>query len=163
MHKIWEFGHERILIYSVYASINFTSLSYFAKNTQRATYTHPYSAQKRTPGIIYSNVCPSRNVRLRRKFRAKFSAKRVCLLAVGAFDIVSVETCQSSFRAGRIRRYVRGHVAGNRVDAGGGTHSIRCPGCIRARARARVWVYAKQCRQPSPYIIHRTKGRWNSG
>lgn len=59
-------------------------------------------------------------------------------MVVGAFDIVSVETCQSSFRAGRIRRHVRGHVAGNRVDAGGGTHSIRCPECMRVRDCAHI-------------------------
>lgn len=97
----------------------------------------PYFSTLRRPeehaGIScqYSDVCPSRRARLHRKFCTEFSAKRVCLVVVGAFDIVSVETCQSSFCAGRIRRYARGHVAGNRVDAGGGTRSIRCPRCTR--------------------------------
>lgn len=108
----------------------------------------------------YSNVCPSRKARLRRKFRTEFSAKRVCLLAVGAFDIVCVETCQSSFRAGRIRRYVRGHVAGNRVDAGGGTRSIRCPGCIRARASQYTQNNADSHRH---ILFIEQRASWNSG
>lgn len=74
--------------------------------------------------------------RLRRKFPTRFSAKRVhvALAVVGAFDIVSVETCQSSFRAGRIRRYARGHVAGNRVDAGGARATSGAPGVHHTRA-----------------------------
>jgi len=69
-------------------------------------------------------------------------------VVVGAFDIVNVETCQSSFRADRIRRYVRGHVAGNRVDAGAerrgaraasggqGAYTLaRAPACARPGIR----------------------------
>lgn len=105
----------------------------------------PYFRHYTRVSCQYSDVCPSRRARLRRKFCTEFSAKRVCLVVVGAFDIVSVETCQSSFCAGRIRRYARGHVAGNRVDAGGGTgaasgaQGVHACAYVRALcARARV-------------------------
>lgn len=117
--------------------------------------------------VKYSNVCPSRKARLRRKFRAKFSAKRVCPLAVGAFDISQrrdlpkflsrrpdTSLCTRT-RSGKSRRRRRGHAQ----------HPVpRVHTCARARARAHASEYTQNNADSHRHILFiEQRASWRNG